>query len=107
MKTFEKTYIGKGKQIQNFSIVKISFKLADILKLTHEYNGEEFLTFEVAKMKDADKFGNQYTAYVNKLVETALPNPSQANEPDPAVKKTRKPKKAAASTQVPKDELPF
>jgi hypothetical protein len=87
MKTFEKNYIGKGKQIGQMQIVKFSFKLSEITKFTHVFDGEDYLTFEVAKLKNTDSFGHNYTAYVNKLVETPETQPSQVNEP---AKKTRK-----------------
>ena len=112
MKTYEKTYIGKGKKVQNLDIMKISFKLSEILKLTHEYEGEDYLTFEVAKMKQADKFSNEYTAYVNKLIETPQLASSQVN--DPAPKKTRKSRKEKTTLdgkiiadQIPCGDFPF
>ena len=51
MKTFEKNYIGKGTQVANLSIVKFSFKLSEIAKLSHVFNGEDYINFEVAKLK--------------------------------------------------------
>jgi hypothetical protein len=94
MKTFEKNYIGKGTQVANLSIVKFSFKMSEIAKLTHVFNGEEFITFEVAKLKNPDSFGHGYTAYVNKLVETQEPQASLVE--DAPKKNNRKPKTAAA-----------
>ena len=41
MKKFEKTYIGKGKQIGDLQIIRISCKIADLEKLSHQYNGED------------------------------------------------------------------
>lgn len=112
MKTFEKNYIGKGTQVANLSIVKFSFKMSEIAKLTHEYNGEDFLTFEVAKLKNADSFGHGYTAYVNKLVEIEQPQASLAEETPK--KKVRKPKKVQHTPEgriipdmIPSGDLPF
>ena len=93
MKTFEKNYIGKGKQVSNLSIVKFSFKMSDIVKLTHVFNGEDYLTFEVAKLKNADSFGHGYTAYVNKLVET---DQTQAILVEDSPRTTRKSKNTSA-----------
>ncbi len=90
MKTFEKNYIGKGTQVANLSIVKFSFKMSEIAKLTHQFSGEDYITFEVAKLKNQDSFGHDYTAYVNRLVETPEP---QASLVEDAPKKIRKPKK--------------
>ncbi len=112
MKTFKKNYIGKGTQVANLSIVKFSFKLSEIVKLTHVFNGEDFLTFEIAKLKSPDSFGHDYTAYVNKMVETQDPQTSQVQ--DAPQKKIRKPKKLQHAADgkiipdmVPTDELPF
>ena len=93
MKTFEKNYIGKGTQVANLSIVKFSFKMSELAKLTHVFNGEDYITFEVAKLKNTDSFGHGYTAYVNKMVETPEPEASQVQE---TPKNTRKPKKATS-----------
>ena len=95
MKTFEKNYIGKGTQVANLSIVKFSFKLSEIAKLSHVFNGEDYITFEVAKLKNPDSFGHGYTAYVNKLVET--PEPQASLVEDAPKKNTRKPKRTATS----------
>jgi hypothetical protein len=95
MKTFEKNYIGKGKQVANLSIVKFSFKLSEIAKLSHVFNGEDYITFEVAKLKNTDSFGHGYTAYVNKLVETTQPQTSLVED---APKKIRKPRKSTPKT---------
>jgi len=61
---------------REFIIVKFSFKLSEIAKLSHVFNGEDYITFEVAKLKNTDSFGHGYTAYVNKLVETPEPKAS-------------------------------
>ena len=102
MKKFEKTYIGKGKQIGDLQIIRISCKIADLEKLSHQYNGEDYITFEVARLQNPDSFGHQYTAYVNKLVETR--EPATVQEPS-APKKTHKaPKPSPATADI---ELPF
>ena len=93
MKTFEKNYIGKGTQVANLSIVKFSFKMSEIAKFSHKFNGEEFITFEIAKLKNPDSFGHGYTAYVNKMVETPEHQPSLVE--DAPKKSTRKPKRTA------------
>ncbi|MCK9424247.1 MAG: hypothetical protein M0Q38_16800 [Bacteroidales bacterium] len=94
----KKNYIGKGIQVANLSIVKFSFKLSEIAKLSHVFNGEEFITFEVAKLKTPDSLGHGYTAYVNKLVET--PEPQASLVEDAPKKNTRKPKRTAAPKTV-------
>jgi hypothetical protein len=64
MKTFKKTYIGKGKQNPNFDIVKMTLKVDDFQNLIFEKEGVKYLTFEVAKMREADQFGRTHTDYV-------------------------------------------
>lgn len=112
MKTFVKKYIAKGKQVKDLQIVKISIRIEDILQHAHEYKGEQYITFEVAKLQNPDSFGNDYTVYVNKLVESETTvEKSQVNEPKKEIKsakpgkKTAKVSKKAAKKQT--DELPF
>ena len=64
MKSYKKNYIGKGTQVENMEIVKVTLKVAEVLKHKHEFEGNEFITLEVAKMQQADKFGRTHTAYV-------------------------------------------
>ena len=64
MKSYKKNYIGKGTQVENMEIVKVTLKVEEILKHKHEFEGNEYITFEVAKMKQADNFGRTHTAYV-------------------------------------------
>ena len=106
MKTYTKIYIGKGKKVANLDIIKISFNLAAITELTHEFKGEQFLSFEVAKMREPDQFDNTHTVYVNKLVEQ---EESTVAEPPVPSKKSPKPKKTAtpAVKPDPSDEIPF
>ena len=84
--------------------------MSEIAKFSHVFDGEDYLTFEVAKLKNTDCFGNSYTAYVNKMVET--PQPSQVQEAAP--EKSRKTKKAKHSPNgkiiqdmIPTGEFPF
>lgn len=109
MKTFEKNYIAKGKQVNGMQIVRISIKVEDVLKFAHEYKGEQYLTFEVAKLQNPDSFGNDYTVYVNKLVETAeKPQKTAPKSAEPAEKSAKNTKKAAKSTKkADNDEIPF
>jgi len=102
MKKFEKTYIGKGKQIGDLQIIRISCKIADLEKLSHQYNGEDYITFEVARLQNPDSFGHQYTAYVNKLVETR--EPATVQEPSSRKKTRQAPKPAPTIADI---DLPF
>jgi len=89
MKTFKKNYIGKGTQVENFDIVRISVKKSELEKCSHEYEGETYVTFEVARMQQPDKYGKTHTCYCQ----------SREEEPE-APKETfgkGKPKKEKAS----------
>lgn len=102
MKTFVKNYIGKGKQVAGLNIAKITCKLEDLQKFAYEYDGTEYVTFEVAKMKSPDTFGRDYTVYVSQKEE------AEVNEPKQKVK-TTKPRKKLNRADVfdAGDDLPF
>ena len=104
MKTFVKNYIGKGKQVAGLQIVKITCKLEDLQKFAYEYDGIEYVTFEVAKMKTPDNFGRDYTVYVSQKEEAEEPQTKRKDK-----KASRKPIKK--HDKVPADEvgedLPF
>ncbi len=63
---YEKHYIGKGKQVKNLDIVKTTIKLSELQRHAYEYDGEIYVTFEISKLKQADKFKNTHTVYVSK-----------------------------------------
>jgi low affinity Fe/Cu permease len=73
MKTFEKNYVGKGTQVENMDIVKVTLKVDELLKHKHVYKGEEYVTIEVAKMQQPDKFDRTHTAYVSVLKKQEEP----------------------------------
>ena len=45
-----------------FEISKIAYGIIE-LKFKNEYEDEEYISFEVAKMQNPDKFGRDYTVY--------------------------------------------
>ena len=69
MKAYTKNYVGKGTQVENMDIVKVTLKVEELLKHKHEFKGEEYVTLEVAKMQQPDKFNRTHTAYVSVKVE--------------------------------------
>ena len=77
MKSYKKNYIGKGTQIENMDIVKVTLKVEEILKFKHEFEGQDYITLEVAKMQQADKFGRTHTAYVSTLEENQEEEPKK------------------------------
>ena len=70
MSQFEKTYIGKGTQVKDLNIIRVSISketLEEILKdQMVDYDGNEYLVFEVASLKEPDKYGKTHTAYISK-----------------------------------------
>jgi hypothetical protein len=91
---YTKFYIGKGTQVPNLQIARVTLKLEEVEKIAYERDGVKYVTFEVAKLKEPDKFGRAYTCYLSKKVDTV-------NEPAPEKVKTRKPKKEESA------EIPF
>jgi|GEM_PF-256670 len=88
MKTFKKFYIGKGKQVEGLNIAKCTCRLEDLEQFSYEYDGGRYVTFEVAKMKQADNFGRDYTLYVSKKEESEEAEENQKKLP----KRQRNPK---------------
>jgi len=62
---FSKKYIGKGKQVENMGIVEVSLNMAELQNHTFEYEGETFVKFNVAKLKEPDHYGKTHTVYVS------------------------------------------
>jgi hypothetical protein len=71
MKTYKKNYIGKGIQVPNMQIVKVTIKVEEFLKFKHEFEGNEYITFEVAKMQKADNYNRTHTVYVTTREEVS------------------------------------
>jgi phage protein D len=65
MKKYTKVFIGKGTAVAGMDIVKVTLKVEDVLKVTHQFNEVEYLTFELAKMQNTDDYGRTHTAYVS------------------------------------------
>ena len=96
MKTFEKIYIGKGKKVENLDIVKVTCKLEELQAIAYEYEGIEYVTFEVARMKTADDYGRTHSVYYNKMNEVA----------EAPAKNGKKPRKLKKLAEV-NEPLPF
>ncbi len=62
---FSKKYIGKGKQVENRDIVEVSLNLAELHDHTFQYEGEIYVRFNVAKLKEPDQYGKTHTVYVS------------------------------------------
>ena len=102
MKTFVKNYIGKGKQVAGLSIAKVTCKVEDLVKYAYEYDGIEYVTFEVAKMKTPDNFGRDYTVYVSQKEEVETPEPKSQEK-----KSSQKPAAKSKKAKTQKEDIPF
>jgi hypothetical protein len=80
MTSFRKNYLGKGVQHETLDLVKVTLRMDEVLKHKHEYEGEEYITFEVAKLQDPDKFGRTHTAYVSVKEETEDKKPKKSTK---------------------------
>jgi len=89
MKKYTKNYIGKGTQVAGMDIVKVSLPVEKLLKLTHEFNGVEYITFELAKMQSKDEYGRTHTAYVS------VRDVEKEEEAEPLTKAEKAARKAA------------
>ena len=72
MSQFEKRYIGKGTQVKDLDIVRVSISKANLEEILKnhmvDYDGNEYLVFEVASLKEPDQYGKTHTAYISKKV---------------------------------------
>lgn len=62
---FSKKYVGKGKQVENRNIVEVILNRTELQNHTFEYEGETYVKFNVAKLKEADQYGKTLTVYVS------------------------------------------
>ena len=102
MTTFEKHYIGKGKQVENLDIIRVVLPVEGIEKAVFEKNGVKYISFEIAKLKEADKFGRTHTCYYQTKVNSD--NPVQE---EPVKQKNSGKKSSKKQAQPAEDDLPF
>ena len=103
MTTFEKHYIGKGTQVANLDIVKVVLPVEGLEAAVFEKDGIKYISFEMAKMKQADKFGRTHTCYFQTKVTTQdIPNPEPEKQP-----KAKKSSKKIKPVEENEDDLPF
>ncbi len=67
--TFEKNYIGKGKNHATLDITKVTIDMGKAESFIYEYEGRRYLSFEVSKMLNPDEYGKTHTCYVNTKVK--------------------------------------
>lgn len=59
----ERQYVGKGKTVGKYGNLKISLKVSDL-----KPNDKGYADIIISKMKEADKWGNEFTVYNNDFV---------------------------------------
>ncbi len=89
---YEKVYIGKGTQVPNLKIVKVTLKMEEVEKIAYFRDGVQYVTFEVAMLREPDKFGRAYTCYYSKRVD---------EKTEPAPKRKSSKRKATADENLP------
>ena len=102
MTTFEKHYIGKGKQVEGLEIVRVTLPVVGLEAAVYEKEGVKYLSFEIAKLKEPDKFGRTHTCYFQIKNNTGKPKDQESQQAKKAGKK--KSKKQSAETE---DDLPY
>ncbi|HZL09830.1 MAG TPA: hypothetical protein VFC65_07515 [Prolixibacteraceae bacterium] len=102
MTTFEKHYIGKGKQVEGLEIVRVTLPVVGLEAAFFEKEGVKYLLFEIAKLKEPDKFGRTHTCYFQTKNYSGEPKDQEPEQAQKAGKK--KSKKQTAETE---DDLPF
>ena len=113
---FKKNYIGKGTQVETKSgkvldIIKITLSVEKMMKFVHEYKEKEYVTFEVATLRNEDQFGHTHTVYSTIAEETETPEEEKTEAEAP--KKRRRRTKAQMEADKAKveakqaDDLPF
>ncbi len=106
MTTFEKHYIGKGTQVANLDIVKVVLPVEGIEAAVFENkDGVKYLSFEIARLKEADKFGRTHTCYFQTKVQT-----EESKDQEPVAQPKKKAGKASKKMQPQpetEDDLPF
>ncbi|OQB09048.1 MAG: hypothetical protein BWY21_00953 [Parcubacteria group bacterium ADurb.Bin216] len=58
----EKNYIGKGKVVGSFGNIKIGIKPEELVKFA---NDKGYINIIVQKMKEKDRYGNEYTVFID------------------------------------------
>jgi hypothetical protein len=92
MKNIEKNYIGKGRQVGNMDIIAVTLPLKALQEIAHEFKGEMYVSFEVARLQQADKYGKTHTVY-----QVVKPEPApEVQEPAPFRKSKGKAKPQSA-----------
>ena len=105
MKVYTKNYIGKGQQVvtnagAQLDIVKVCLSVEEMMKFVHEYEGKEYVSFEIAKMRKADDYKNTHTVYHTTFGEPVEETPAETPAADANKKKRGRPSKAEIAQRL-------
>lgn len=71
-----KIYLGKGKSVGDYDMVNFSICVSDIPKdKIFEFEGKKYLKLTIARMKQPDKYGKEYTIYLDEYKPKKEENP--------------------------------
>lgn len=101
MKAYKKNYLGNGQQVvtnagATLEIVKMVLSVEEMMKFVHEYEGKEYVSFEVAKMRKANDYGDTHTVYHTTFEEVE----AETTTPAPQKKKRGRPTKAETAKKI-------
>lgn len=74
----KKDYIGNGRQVKEMDIVNVTISMEEAQPFIHEYEGKKYLSFQVAKLKSPNQYGQTHSAYIYTSDETA---PAESTKP--------------------------
>jgi hypothetical protein len=68
MKAYKKNYLGNGQEVVTkagtaLDIVKVCLSVEEMMKFVHEYKDEQYVSFEVARMKTKNDYGDTHTVF--------------------------------------------
>lgn len=55
----------KGKQVENMDFVEVSLNMAELENHTFENEGDSYVKFNVANLKEPDQYGKTHMVYVS------------------------------------------
>jgi hypothetical protein len=75
--TFKRIYVGKGRKVANLPIITVTLDWESLQEHVFEFEGRKFLRFEVAPLREEDRYGRTHTAYVSAKVAEEAPKPKK------------------------------
>lgn len=95
--SYKKIYLGKGTLNEELGIVRFSISETNIQAAKHEFQGENYFTFETGELQQPDKFGRTHTIWVSK----------KERMEDVPLKEKKKPGRPKKQKEAVKEDAPF